>query len=59
MNRPKPSGAAAGAASPTLDRFMAAITYQVGALKAFLDAEEMPLSHVKPHGALYSMAARD
>ena len=35
------------------------VTYQVGALKAFLDAEGMPLNHVKPHGALYGMAARD
>jgi UPF0271 protein len=35
------------------------VTYQVGALKAFLDAEGMLLNHVKPHGALYGMAARD
>ncbi len=35
------------------------VTYQVGALKAFLDAEDIPLNHVKPHGALYGMAARD
>jgi UPF0271 protein len=35
------------------------VTYQVGALKAFLDAEGMPLNHVKPHGALYGMAAGD
>lgn len=35
------------------------VTYQVGALKAFLDAEGMPLNHVKPHGALYGMAASD
>jgi UPF0271 protein len=35
------------------------VTYQVGALKAFLDAEGMPFNHVKPHGALYGMAARD
>jgi 5-oxoprolinase (ATP-hydrolysing) subunit A len=34
------------------------VTYQVGALKAFLDAEGMPLSHIKPHGALYGMATR-
>jgi UPF0271 protein len=34
------------------------ILYQVGALKAFLDREGMPLSHVKPHGSLYGMAAR-
>jgi 5-oxoprolinase (ATP-hydrolysing) subunit A len=37
----------------------ACILYQVGALKAFLDADGMPLNHVKPHGALYGMAARD
>jgi len=35
------------------------VTYQVGALKAFLDAEGIALNHVKPHGALYGMAARD
>ena len=34
------------------------ILYQVGALKAFLDAENMPLNHIKPHGSLYGMAAR-
>ena len=34
------------------------IIYQVGALKAFLDAEGMPLNHIKPHGSLYGMAAR-
>lgn len=37
----------------------ACILYQIGALKAFLDAEGMPLNHVKPHGALYGVAARD
>jgi 5-oxoprolinase (ATP-hydrolysing) subunit A len=35
------------------------VTYQTGALIAFLQAENMPLNHVKPHGALYGMAARD
>jgi UPF0271 protein len=35
------------------------VIYQVGALKAFLDAEGVFLNHVKPHGALYGMAARD
>jgi 5-oxoprolinase (ATP-hydrolysing) subunit A len=35
------------------------VTYQVGALRAFLDVENLPLNHVKPHGALYGMAARD
>lgn len=34
------------------------LIYQVGALKSFLDAEGMPLNHIKPHGALYGMAAR-
>ena len=32
--------------------------YQIGALKGFLDAEGMQLNHIKPHGALYGMAAR-
>jgi UPF0271 protein len=34
------------------------IIYQVGALKGFLDADGMTLNHIKPHGALYGMAAR-
>lgn len=34
------------------------IIYQIGALNAFLDAEELKLSHLKPHGALYGMAAK-
>lgn len=34
------------------------ILYQVGALKGFLEAEGVPLSHMKPHGSLYGMAAR-
>jgi UPF0271 protein len=34
------------------------IVYQIGALKGFLDAEGMDLNHIKPHGALYGMAAR-
>ena len=33
--------------------------YQVGALHAFAQAAGTRLSHVKPHGALYNMAARD
>jgi 5-oxoprolinase (ATP-hydrolysing) subunit A len=37
----------------------AALTYQAGALKAFLDGAGMVLSHLKPHGALYGAAARD
>jgi len=41
------------------DELAAAILYQVGALKAFLDAEDLPLNHIKPHGALYGVASRD
>ena len=35
------------------------VLYQVGALKAFCSAAGLPLRHVKPHGALYNMAAKD
>lgn len=35
------------------------VIYQVGALLAFCKAEGVPLRHVKPHGALYNLAARD
>jgi len=34
------------------------ITYQVGALSAFLAMAGVKLNHLKPHGALYGMAAR-
>ncbi|MCI6004055.1 MAG: 5-oxoprolinase subunit PxpA [Blautia sp.] len=34
-------------------------TYQLGALDAFCRAHEMKMQHVKPHGALYNMAAKD
>jgi 5-oxoprolinase (ATP-hydrolysing) subunit A len=33
--------------------------YQIGALSAFVKAEGGVLRHVKPHGALYHMAAKD
>lgn len=33
--------------------------YQLGALAAFCQAEGVKLQHVKPHGAMYNMAARD
>ena len=33
--------------------------YQIGALHAFARAAGSRLTHVKPHGALYNMAARD
>lgn len=35
------------------------VLYQIGALKGFLDAAGMALSHLKPHGALYGMATRE
>lgn len=41
------------------DELTDCIIYQVGALKAFLDAEGMALNHIKPHGALFGMAIRD
>jgi len=37
----------------------AMIQYQIGALKAFCDAQKIALHHVKPHGAMYNMAAKD
>jgi UPF0271 protein len=40
------------------DELANCIIYQVGALKGFLEAEDMALNHIKPHGALYGMAAR-
>jgi UPF0271 protein len=35
------------------------VLYQIGALYAMVKAEGGKLSHVKPHGALYNMAAAD
>jgi 5-oxoprolinase (ATP-hydrolysing) subunit A len=35
------------------------VIYQIGALAAFAAAAGARLRHVKPHGALYNMAARD
>ncbi len=35
------------------------ILYQTGALYAICRAHEIPLKHIKPHGALYNMAAKD
>ncbi|HHW27884.1 MAG TPA: LamB/YcsF family protein [Firmicutes bacterium] len=35
------------------------IVYQVGAVKAFARSLGKPLTHVKPHGSLYNMAASD
>lgn len=41
------------------DEVYADVLYQIGALSAFLKAQELPLHHVKAHGALYNRAARD
>lgn len=35
------------------------VIWQVGALWAFARSEGLPVKHVKPHGALYNMAAKD
>ena len=35
------------------------IAYQIGALRAFLKIANVELSHLKPHGALYGMAATE
>jgi UPF0271 protein len=41
------------------EELTAAFLYQIGALRGILDAEGGILSHVKPHGIIYGMAARD
>lgn len=41
------------------DEARAIVQYQVGAIKAFCSAYNMELKHVKLHGALYNMAAKD
>jgi 5-oxoprolinase (ATP-hydrolysing) subunit A len=35
------------------------VTYQLGAFSALATAADTRMNHVKPHGALYNMAARD
>lgn len=35
------------------------VKYQLGALLAFVKVQGLKLQHVKPHGALYNMAAKD
>jgi len=39
------------------DEAYALVVYQIGALEAFVRSEGGRLAHVKPHGALYNMAA--
>lgn len=41
------------------DEAKAIIQYQIGALDAFCKANGIRMKHVKPHGALYNMAAKD
>lgn len=41
------------------DELEAAVLYQVGALAAFARERGEEIGHVKPHGALYNLAARD
>lgn len=38
---------------------VALCAYQLGAFQALAEAEGVPVQHVKPHGALYNMAAAD
>lgn len=43
----------------TREEVAALVLYQAGALGAFLRAEGMAMSHVKPHGALMGMAMKE
>ena len=41
------------------DELRSAFIYQIGALAGFVQAAGTSLNHVKPHGIIYGMAARD
>ncbi|WP_412518396.1 5-oxoprolinase subunit PxpA [Staphylococcus simulans] len=41
------------------DEIYALVAYQIGALSAFCRIHDVKINHVKPHGALYNMGARD
>lgn len=41
------------------DELKNCLTYQIGALVAFLNNHDMPLNHIKPHGKLYGVTAKD
>lgn len=43
----------------SLEEAKAYVKYQIGALYGFCKSNNLELSHVKPHGALYNMAAKD
>lgn len=42
-----------------VDEVETLVLYQIGALAAFTQTAGVPLTHVKPHGALYNQAAED
>ena len=41
------------------EELKAMVQYQIGALNAFCKAAGIKMNHVKPHGAMYNMAAKD
>lgn len=41
------------------DEIYTLVAYQLGALSAFCRIHDVKINHVKPHGALYNMGARD
>ncbi len=41
------------------EELKAMVQYQIGALNAFCKANKVKMNHVKPHGAMYNMAAKD
>lgn len=43
----------------THDEIYSMLIYQTGAVRAFCNLHDVPLNHVKPHGALYQMGAKD
>ena len=43
----------------SLEEAKAYTTYQIGALYGFCKSNNIKLTHIKPHGALYNMAAKD
>lgn len=43
----------------SLEEIKADVIYQIGAVKAFCDVENVPMQHVKVHGALYNLAEKD
>lgn len=47
------------AIASSADEIRTDVLYQIGALQAFCQAAGVPLHHIKPHGALYNLAATD